>query len=127
MANVFSRHESNRARLGCSRKTSSWPPPPPQTLQELERALLEEWDKIPQLVINSLVDSMPQRNEQADKLARSVTESNVYIDWIAPEHINANIFRKRIGKTIENYKTSKYHNTLERYNIHTKRDILNAR
>ncbi|GFW00282.1 transposable element Tcb2 transposase [Trichonephila clavipes] len=35
--------------------------PPPQTLQELERALLEEWDRIPQLVINSLIDSMPQR------------------------------------------------------------------
>ncbi|GFW58003.1 transposable element Tcb2 transposase [Trichonephila clavipes] len=35
--------------------------PPPQTLQELERALLEEWDKIPQLVINSLIDSMTQR------------------------------------------------------------------
>ncbi|GFX78874.1 transposable element Tcb2 transposase [Trichonephila clavipes] len=34
---------------------------PPQTLQELERALLEEWDRIPQLVINSLIDSMPQR------------------------------------------------------------------
>ncbi|GFX61706.1 transposable element Tcb2 transposase [Trichonephila clavipes] len=34
---------------------------PPQTLQELERALLEEWDSIPQLVINSLIDSMPQR------------------------------------------------------------------
>ncbi|GFX20658.1 transposable element Tcb2 transposase [Trichonephila clavipes] len=33
--------------------------PPPQTLQELERALLEEWDKIPQLMINSLIDSMP--------------------------------------------------------------------
>ncbi|GFV12418.1 transposable element Tcb2 transposase [Trichonephila clavipes] len=31
--------------------------PPPQTLQELERALLEEWDRIPQLVINSLIDS----------------------------------------------------------------------
>ncbi|GFV03104.1 transposable element Tcb1 transposase [Trichonephila clavipes] len=35
--------------------------PPPQTLQELERALLEEWDRIPQLVINRLIDSMPQR------------------------------------------------------------------
>ncbi|GFS66982.1 transposable element Tcb2 transposase [Trichonephila clavipes] len=35
--------------------------PPPQTLQELERALLEEWDRIPALVINSLIDSMPQR------------------------------------------------------------------
>ncbi|GFV58828.1 transposable element Tcb2 transposase [Trichonephila clavipes] len=35
--------------------------PPPQTLQELERALLEEWDRIPLLVINSLIDSLPQR------------------------------------------------------------------
>ncbi|GFT15153.1 transposable element Tcb2 transposase [Trichonephila clavipes] len=35
--------------------------PPPKTLQELERALLEEWDRISQLVINSLIDSMPQR------------------------------------------------------------------
>ncbi|GFY04412.1 transposable element Tcb2 transposase [Trichonephila clavipes] len=35
--------------------------PPPQTLQELERALLEEWDRIPQLGINSHIDSMPQR------------------------------------------------------------------
>ncbi|GFU85188.1 transposable element Tcb2 transposase [Trichonephila clavipes] len=35
--------------------------PPPQTLQELERALLEEWDRIPQLMINSLIDQMPQR------------------------------------------------------------------
>ncbi|GFT92781.1 hypothetical protein TNCV_739681 [Trichonephila clavipes] len=33
--------------------------PPPQTLQELERTLLEEWDRIPQLGINSLIDSMP--------------------------------------------------------------------
>ncbi|GFU47796.1 transposable element Tcb2 transposase [Trichonephila clavipes] len=35
--------------------------PPPQTHQKLERALLEEWDRIPQLVINSLIESMPQR------------------------------------------------------------------
>ncbi|GFY22508.1 transposable element Tcb2 transposase [Trichonephila clavipes] len=35
--------------------------PPPQTLQELERALLEEWDRKPQLVINSLIDFMHQR------------------------------------------------------------------
>ncbi|GFX78688.1 transposable element Tcb2 transposase [Trichonephila clavipes] len=61
MASVFSRHECNRARLGRSRKTKCWPPTTPQTLQEQERALLEEWDRIPQLVINSLIDSMPQR------------------------------------------------------------------
>ncbi|GFT06009.1 transposable element Tcb1 transposase [Trichonephila clavipes] len=35
--------------------------PSPQTLQELEIALLEEWDRIPQLVIKSLIDFMPQR------------------------------------------------------------------
>ncbi|GFW88930.1 transposable element Tcb2 transposase [Trichonephila clavipes] len=35
--------------------------PSPQTLQELERALLEEWDRISQLVINILIYSMPQR------------------------------------------------------------------
>ncbi|GFY16850.1 transposable element Tcb2 transposase [Trichonephila clavipes] len=35
--------------------------PPPHTLQELERALLEESDRISQLVINSIIDSMPQR------------------------------------------------------------------
>ncbi|GFW76249.1 transposable element Tcb2 transposase [Trichonephila clavipes] len=34
---------------------------PPQFIQELERALLEEWNRIPQLVINSIIDSMPQR------------------------------------------------------------------
>ncbi|GFX60551.1 transposable element Tcb2 transposase [Trichonephila clavipes] len=35
--------------------------PPPQTLQELERDLLEEWDRIPRLVIYCLIESMPQR------------------------------------------------------------------
>ncbi|GFW25493.1 transposable element Tcb2 transposase [Trichonephila clavipes] len=33
--------------------------PPLETLQELESALLEECDRIPQLMINSLIDSMP--------------------------------------------------------------------
>ncbi|GFT09760.1 hypothetical protein TNCV_1651291 [Trichonephila clavipes] len=61
MASVFSRHVSNRARLGRSKKSSCWPPTAPQTLQELERALLEEWDRIPQLVINSHIDFMSER------------------------------------------------------------------
>ncbi|GFU67517.1 putative LOC100569746 [Trichonephila clavipes] len=34
--------------------------PPPQTLQEREKALMEEWDRMPQLVINSLIEFMPQ-------------------------------------------------------------------
>ncbi|GFW88920.1 transposable element Tcb2 transposase [Trichonephila clavipes] len=34
--------------------------PPLEILQELKKALLEEWDRTPQLVINSLIDSMPQ-------------------------------------------------------------------
>ncbi|GFW27805.1 transposable element Tcb1 transposase [Trichonephila clavipes] len=38
--------------------------PPPQTLQEQGRALLEKWDRIPQLVINSLIDSMPERGSK---------------------------------------------------------------
>ncbi|GFX07862.1 transposable element Tcb2 transposase [Trichonephila clavipes] len=46
--------------------------PPPQTLQELERALLEEWDRIPQLVINSRIDSMPQGRVQL-KMSRHPT------------------------------------------------------
>ncbi|GFT69702.1 transposable element Tcb2 transposase [Trichonephila clavipes] len=41
--------------------TSCWPTTTPETLQELERALLEEWYRIHQLVINSLIDSMPQK------------------------------------------------------------------
>ncbi|GFW92200.1 transposable element Tcb1 transposase [Trichonephila clavipes] len=44
--------------------------PPPQTLQELERALLKEWDRIPQLVINSLIESMPQRWPIYDRKVR---------------------------------------------------------
>ncbi|GFV30405.1 uncharacterized protein LOC103524116 [Trichonephila clavipes] len=47
--------------------------PPPQTLQELERAFLEEWDRIPQLVINSLIDSMPQRQESDSSILKRLT------------------------------------------------------
>ncbi|GFV39182.1 transposable element Tcb2 transposase [Trichonephila clavipes] len=61
MASVFSRHESNRSRLERSTKTVAGRQSPPQTLQEMERGLLEEWDTIPQLVINSLIDTMPQK------------------------------------------------------------------
>ncbi|GFX76234.1 integrase catalytic domain-containing protein [Trichonephila clavipes] len=44
-----------------------------QTLQELKSALLEEWDRIPQLVINSLIDSMPQRFYHNSKSVSKVT------------------------------------------------------
>ncbi|GFW12364.1 transposable element Tcb2 transposase [Trichonephila clavipes] len=50
--------------------------PPPQTLQELERALLEEWDGIPQLVINSLIDSMPQRKTTYNTKGKEKSETN---------------------------------------------------
>ena len=33
----------------------------PQNVVELRKALLEEWEKIDQRVINSLIDSMPRR------------------------------------------------------------------
>ncbi|GFW45022.1 transposable element Tc1 transposase [Trichonephila clavipes] len=61
MASEFSRHESNRALWDSLGRRVAGHQPPPQALQELEKALLEEWDRIPQLVINSLIDSMPQR------------------------------------------------------------------
>ncbi|GFX66192.1 RNase H domain-containing protein [Trichonephila clavipes] len=47
-------------------------------------------------------------NEQADNLARSVTESNVYIDWIASEDIHKNIYQNRIQKINETFYSSKY-------------------
>ncbi|GFT28550.1 transposable element Tcb2 transposase [Trichonephila clavipes] len=61
MASVFSRHESIEHVWDALGRRVAGRQPPPQTLQELERALLEEWDRIPQLVINSLIESMPQR------------------------------------------------------------------
>ncbi|GFS50832.1 transposable element Tcb2 transposase [Trichonephila clavipes] len=57
--------------------------PHPQTLQELEKALLEEWDRIPQLMINSIIDSMPQRcstllavlkESESDYKARAISD-----------------------------------------------------
>ncbi|GFU97185.1 transposable element Tcb2 transposase, partial [Trichonephila clavipes] len=53
--------------------------PPPQTLQELKRALLEEWDRMPQLVINSLIDSMPQSDEAHFLLNGYVNKQNCRI------------------------------------------------
>ncbi|GFW41013.1 transposable element Tcb1 transposase [Trichonephila clavipes] len=46
-------------------------------LQELEKALLEEWDRIPQLVINSLIDSMPQSDES--QFCISDNQSSAYV------------------------------------------------
>ncbi|GFW08613.1 DUF4817 domain-containing protein [Trichonephila clavipes] len=54
--------------------------PHPQTLQEMEKALLEEWDRIPQHVINSLIDSMPQR----------------FVEWAQNEIAVVPDFHKRI-------------------------------
>ncbi|GFV28320.1 transposable element Tcb2 transposase [Trichonephila clavipes] len=59
IASVFSRHESNRARLGRSRKTSCWPPTTPTNSQRTGKSSSGRGDRIPQLVINSLIDSMP--------------------------------------------------------------------
>ena len=35
--------------------------PPQQTYDGLESAPLEEWERIPQALIHSLIDSLPQR------------------------------------------------------------------
>ncbi|GFT86967.1 SCAN box domain-containing protein [Trichonephila clavipes] len=48
--------------------------PPPQTLQELKRALLEEWDRILQLVINSLSDSMPQSESYVEEEVKIILD-----------------------------------------------------
>ncbi|GFV25957.1 transposable element Tcb2 transposase, partial [Trichonephila clavipes] len=63
IASLFSRHGSI-ARLGRSRKTAGLlaaDQTPHKLSKTGRRALLEEWDRIPQLVINSHIDSMPQR------------------------------------------------------------------
>ncbi|GFU87296.1 transposable element Tcb2 transposase [Trichonephila clavipes] len=50
--------------------------PPPQTLQELEKALLEKWERIPQLVINILIDSMHQRCSMLLAIRRNHTPAS---------------------------------------------------
>ncbi|GFU04105.1 RNase H domain-containing protein [Trichonephila clavipes] len=47
-------------------------------------------------------------NEQADNLARTVTESNVYIDWISSEDINKKIYQESFKKANDNFYSSKY-------------------
>ncbi|KFM65609.1 hypothetical protein X975_05957, partial [Stegodyphus mimosarum] len=43
---------------------------PPQTLQELKSALLEEWHAIPQDLINTLIKSIKSRCEKLIELSR---------------------------------------------------------
>ncbi|GFT55936.1 putative RNA-directed DNA polymerase from transposon X-element [Trichonephila clavipes] len=51
-------------------------------------------------------------NEQADYLARSVTESDVYIEWIASEDINRKIYQERFKTANDNFFSSKYFENL---------------
>ncbi|GFW78813.1 transposable element Tcb2 transposase [Trichonephila clavipes] len=62
--------------------------PPPQTFQELERALLEEWDRIPQLVINSHIDSMPLRCRWVEKSCPSFWPQRTQKDMLMKKRLN---------------------------------------
>ncbi|GFX88277.1 transposase [Trichonephila clavipes] len=63
MASVFFRHESNKARLGRSRKSNCWPPATPKLSKNWKELFWKSGKRIPQLVINSLIESMPQSDE----------------------------------------------------------------
>ncbi|GBM50420.1 hypothetical protein AVEN_39406-1 [Araneus ventricosus] len=47
-------------------------------------------------------------NEKADSLAKQVTESTPFIDWIASEDIISNLKKQSIQITHDNYRKSKY-------------------
>ncbi|GBM17804.1 hypothetical protein AVEN_99677-1 [Araneus ventricosus] len=47
-------------------------------------------------------------NEKADSLAKQVTDSMSFIDWIASEDIITNLKKQSIQITHENYRKSKY-------------------
>ncbi|GFU17781.1 hypothetical protein TNCV_721981 [Trichonephila clavipes] len=53
------------------------------------------------------------RKEQADYLARSVTESNVYINWIASEDISEKHIKKDLKKANDNFYSSKNFENLD--------------
>ncbi|GFU07493.1 retrovirus-related Pol polyprotein from transposon opus [Trichonephila clavipes] len=74
---------------------------PPQTLQELETSLLEEWDRIPQLVINSLIDSMPQRTE--GRGGRVEGEEKKMDSQIKTSNVKGNSPSCEAGTTISRY------------------------
>ncbi|GFY34124.1 hypothetical protein TNCV_2504271 [Trichonephila clavipes] len=76
MANVFTVHEPNRACLGHSMQMSCCgrlsPLPSPQTFLELERALLEEWYRIPS---SSLIDSLTPCLKEESRESRTRQKS----------------------------------------------------
>ncbi|GFW40847.1 transposable element Tcb2 transposase [Trichonephila clavipes] len=76
--------------------------PPPQTLQEMEGALLEEWERIPQLVINSLIDFMPQSCQVIySQFALAIHQNDHqarrrFVEWAQNEIAFVPDFQKRI-------------------------------
>ncbi|GFV16535.1 uncharacterized protein TNCV_2468621 [Trichonephila clavipes] len=58
--------ESNRACVGYAWTTNFSPSTPPTCLQELRRALLDEWCNILQDQIDNLILSMPRRSFQCN-------------------------------------------------------------
>ncbi|GFW34938.1 HTH_Tnp_Tc3_2 domain-containing protein [Trichonephila clavipes] len=55
---------------------------PPQTLQELEKALLEEWNRIPQLVINSLIELHASKTYRPPPRSERYGSCSVWQQWI---------------------------------------------